>query len=339
MKNKLYLYKIEIAYIIYLITTITIGFNKYEFMPQAYYVLKGLGLQAAFLRVEFHALRLLIAYPGYLLSRVLNVDLDFGYTIYIAVCFVLTLHLFISICNNYKYQSNINSTIILFIFCMLSHFMNGRIILAFLGFSMILYSDIKTYILNKCTCLNSWFIIFGALLSGVSSGTMTVIVLYLVISRLSFLQNGIKLSILSHVKKPGFYIQCLFFSVWIPYTFWGIIRNWIYFGGDLAALFQIIQHGAGKYATFLLNYYSLLYLISILLGILAAIGIYIAVNWVRNNNPCWPLHLSLFFSILGGIYGYSAGSLIIIPIGILFFIKYEFRIYNNSLLIIKTNIY
>lgn len=318
--------KVEIvlfsAYYILLIAAVFFGILNFNFMPQAKVLLDdNNNLLYWFRSGHMHAVRLLIAYPGYILSTLFKCDLNVGYGYYsITIMWLLALIVYkISkfYCTKNRYYIVNLITILLWNF-MLSMVMNGRINFAFLGISISIYYStlmkknirIKKY---KQLCM----ILIGFLLSTVSSGTMIVVSFYLLVVILLNINKEIALFNIKFI--------CLFFPLTlilgypiIKYIVMMIRKNIVYFGG----IINMLQHGVGRVLPMYNSVVTIL-VVSIAVEILL-LNYFIVIKLLKND--IFELILASNIALYGSLFGISTGTLILVPIIVLILVFIDRKI-------------
>lgn len=297
---------------------INLKFIKFDFMPQAKVMLDtGETLVNYFLDNHPHAIRLLIAYPGYIISNLANIDLDYAYSYYILIIFcffyINIFEIYLYIARFIDFYSYILVPVYIFISIMiLSFIMNGRVIFAFLGFAIVLKNLI--YVVKSKFYMKNYFgILAGVLLSTVSSGTMLVVIIFLILIivylygfkiiyaiKLNQLKMLITLSLVTPVVV-----------VLISYVNLMLMRNINYFGGGIFGLVNMMNHGIGRY----FNDSKLgLFIFLIILTILVEFSHKLIKLKLKNSEFIFSIFfISIISCCIGFIFGHSAGSLIIVP--------------------------
>ncbi len=171
---------------------------------------------------------------------------------------------------------------------------NGRIIFAYFSEALLLY-----YLLENKIQINLKFIIIF-LFSTVSSGTMSVILLVFFLSR-KIIKNNLKTNkFIKILKIPIILIVLYFFIIFVK-------KNLIYYSGDM---FALLQHG----------FFSKLYNIStemyIFLILIFFFFLYITFLLKKVDKLLFRFYIS---SIIGLIFGFTAGSMVL-PILLIYFL-------------------
>ncbi|WP_428026097.1 hypothetical protein [Arcobacter sp.] len=238
-----------------------------------------------------HALRVTLLYPILEFVRLMNVDENFFFSLILFILLFCTYRLVKKILNNL----GINKTlpILLFLF-FLSYFMNGRIIFAIFGNTLILFA-LFSYEWNNISKLKLMgFLTIGAFFTSVSSGTFSVaLVTILLFYFLSFL------AYFPIIKKKyfGIYMFLLvFFLSSFPFIALLFIKNLNYYNGSII---NMLNHGYGK--IFLINHYFII-LLSYMVCLMSILLLYISKRY-----RIYIFSLSqVFASVLVGLFGYTA---------------------------------
>lgn len=196
-----------------------------------------------------HGFRYLISYPAVLMSKAFNMDIDAAYTIYCLVAFAFMGTMLIKTCdriikfNEYASLNILKGVLLATEIIILSVFMNGRLVLAYTGFSIILY--VLTGIMikeSKFNIINMIVLSVAIVLTTVSSGTMmvaifeTILIIFLyMMKEKKFKEVGVICMImLPFIAKFGVYVIKM------------IKKNLDYFGGGVSGFFKMTSHGLGE---------------------------------------------------------------------------------------------
>lgn len=294
--------------------------TSFDFLPQAYYLLSIDDNPLVWLQSgHIHAIRLLIAYPGYLLQLLFDVELNQGFGGYCTIVFTLLFlfmerikRLFGSKLSAFHYDFLLLGFVVFLFFVM-----NGRIAFAFLGYAILINEMILFYKGNQQW---QWFsryvkIIAGIILGTVSSGTMMVCICFTVtmfaitvIRRSSIGKGAIRLISIGIVGFPVILYA-------LQYVAKMIDKNVSYFGGGFRGIINMLQHGVGA----VFGSPSTLMIIWMLsMGIIFFIGNLVLLRYVyRKSQDIFPLILSANVAFYGAFVGFSTGSLILIPLCII----------------------
>ena len=234
-------------------------------------------------------------FPLMRISDLLYINYDIIFSVLCLIIINIIISNILEIRNVLLNNKKNNSVIFLIIFTF-SLLMNGRLIFSFLGITLLFFSFIY-YDIKKTNLIKSiLFLFFGFIFSSVSSGTQLVYAMTI------FFYFLIKVG--SDIRKTNLYdyISILFL------LFNGLILNEILFSSiyvNLAyynySIFDMLNHGFGKYLDILL-------FILILLPIfILFIMIIIKNKFLISLNYKIIFYLAVLISTtIGGIFGYSA---------------------------------
>lgn len=265
---------------------------------------------------HLHAIRLLIVYPGVVLSKWLGVELDLGVTIYSASLLILILYFMLRIMYINKLQNRMNAFVSGLLIVALSYFMNGRLIFVFFGVSLLVFCELKlregiisVFMLQVVTVISVVF-------SMVSSGTMLITFAYAVMI------IPYRWKKLRKTSEKRLFITILLISaipiisIFLPYLIKMIEKNIIFYGGGFQGAINLIQHGLGKIIN--TNNKLLVFSLFVIGAIVVAANIYLFnYKFVRRDHPDLPLFLLVNLSAYGSIFGLSTGLTALIPLMVL----------------------
>lgn len=293
--------------------------KEFEFLPQAKVLLDiDSSLFHWFSEGHIHAVRLLISYPGYLISEWIGIELNEGFGFYCTVIFLLfyrnIIELIKTFVQNEKnavayYIISILVTTILFLM------MNGRIIFAFYGISLILLANMQLYNGIDISIKHILMMAVGILLTMVSSGTLVVG------TATAFMGIVFSNQIKDIIKKKWLWsigILCIpLIFVFINYFIKMVNKNITFFGGGLYGVINMLQHGLGRYLH-IDNIYAVIGLLmfGILIIILNAL---IILRLYQLKTRIFPIIVSFNISIYGSLFGISTGTTSIIGMILILF--------------------
>lgn len=312
-----------ILYFLIILILIQGGIVAFNFIPQAETLLQiNTDLIFWFSRGHPHAIRLLIAYPGYLLSQLYAVDLEVGFSYYASAFFTLMYLIIMETTSKFPQRARLPLAIKGFIaiapFIFLLFIMNGRLIFAYTGFSILINLFLGLFRGEPKSKLKLFVSgLFGFLLTTVSSGTMTVSLSYLVL--LTCILNRKKMNKWSFIKrlpKATLLLAPLLYII-LPYFWMMLMRNVNFFGGGISGVFNMLNHGAGR--IFGANNAIILVMAFV------PIAIYINVRYLKkaieNNYNLIPILCAINIAIYGLMFGFSTGLMMIPPIIMLVLVK------------------
>lgn len=311
---------IAVFLLVFLNYLLYLHLTSFDFLPQAHYLLSmNDNLLVWFQSGHIHAIRLLIAYPGYLLQLLFDVELNQGFGGYCTIIFTL-LFLFLERIKQ-LFGAKLSASyydFLLFGFVVFLFFvMNGRIAFAFLGYAILINEMILFY---KGRQRRQWFsryvkIIAGIILGTVSSGTMMVCICFTVtmfvitvVRDRSIGKGAIRLISIAIAGFPVIIYA-------LQYVAKMIDKNVSYFGGGFLGIINMLQHGIGA----VFGIPSTLMIIWMLsMGAIFLIGNLALLRYVyRKSQDIFPLILSANIAFYGAFVGFSTGTLILIPLCII----------------------
>ncbi len=263
-----------------------------------------------------HLLRILLIYIIYQISIYFSLDVNMIYNIILVFLLFFTYILIKKIINDFFIARNTYKILVVLLFLFtLSNFMNGRIVFAIFGNTLLLYAlYFKNYSIKK-QIKNFRFILlvfFSIIFTSVSSGTFmvcltTIFLFYFLtfISKLPYIEKKYFLTI--------FFINILII-LFIPLIIKFINKNLEFYNGSII---EMLDHGFGKYIDIYI--YPFLIILIILPFIMIVVYNYI----LSNYKIILPLSMILS-SFLIGLFGYSS-----FVSGISGFILFFFMIYKR----------
>lgn len=319
-KNKKNIFLLQTTVLFAIVTFIVSNsITNFTFMPQAKALLDiNSDIFYWFAQKHIHAIRLLVAYPGVVFSKYYDLSLNQGYSYYLIIIFSLTYIYISKSCAEDKEITIFFAFILSLIIIALALFMNGRIIFAFLGFSMIIYSTIRQIKYSEIIHFKDLIIVcIGILFTTVSSGCMMLGIVFIIGSLFAKLKR-LKIHC-SLVYKLCFSIALIllfpFIKEIVSYLIKMFNKNIVYFGGSVQGVIGLLQHGMGRIV--LGGEYNI-YIVLIVIIIILISNFYILNSIVfKKYNINAVLILAINISLYGLMVGFSTGSMIIIPITIL----------------------
>lgn len=251
-------------------------------------------IENLFLNNHPHSFRVMLLFPFFFLSELFNLNLIFLFSIVMVSCLFITYKIIMSILFesiNIKFYP----IVIIFLF-ILSFLMNGRIIFAILGNTLILFTLFKNeFSKNNLSLIKTLFIIsLGIWLTCVSSGTLmvgigTILLFYFIIII-------IKLPL---IKQKSIYIIVLILLLMVilsPILIQLINKNLDFYNGSFILM---LDHGIGKY---ILKFYVPI----LILIIFSPFFIVLSFNFLKNNKIfVLPISMILSSSFIG-LFGFSS---------------------------------
>ena len=270
-----------------------------------------------FSRGNEHAIRLLVAYPGILLSNWSRVDITGGMTIYSSSLLVLIMNFMLRILKYNEMENWLSAVISSIVTLILSFIMNGRMIFSFFGITLLMMCEVM-YNRGRISLLMLQVSTYIAVLfTTVSSGTLTIITAYLVLItpyRWHLTKQKKEKICFVLINAISLYVAL---TIFIPYLSRMILRNINFFGGGFIGVFNMLQHGLGKvfYTENILLVYLLLFFGGV--TIIANISFFVR-NIVKKQNKDLPLLLMVNLCVYGFLFGRSTGLAMLIPVIVLF---------------------
>lgn len=258
---------------------------------------------------QAHFLRYLLVYPIFVAGDTFSLDTN---EIFNALCFVMLFYISkncVKTSQYYlKYNVLVSALFFTFIFVTVSAFMNGRILFAFLGFSYLIVT-VHRWELHRLGNRGLFIRLFIVLLlCSVSSGTFLLCIIFLLAWSVVTIQRR---------KKALYPYIALLMIVLGPIISLYIFKNADFYGGGVAGVVNMLQHGAG----------IIFYTVDLDLLILTCINLifflfFSVVLYLHAKNHQLLLGF-LGCSIVCGLFGFSTLSLGIIPFSILFILVLE----------------
>ncbi|WP_428260202.1 hypothetical protein [Gallibacter sp. Marseille-QA0791] len=309
-----------------------LGIYAFDFIPQAYTLLNinknvVFWLQSG----HIHAIRLLIAYPSYIMSQIFEIELNLAFGYYCAIVFSMLYYYLTLLLELYgNMRKKIDNYVLLIFILLLCAVMNGRISFAFLGFAILLREMTACYCETKP---NKWLnrymkVIIGVVLSAVSSGTMVIAISFTIVM---FIMRIIKYKTLGKIHWEAIRLLaiCTIFSALLHrgmnYVLFMINKNLTFFDGSV---FKLLQHGLGRIFG---NISGSIALMVCVFGIVAIIiNIIVLLKIYRKQKDTFPLVLGSNMALYGLLAGFSTGSISLVPLVIIILIKGKGEIVMES---------
>ena len=292
--------RIQKAYIVYLVFPFfyffLLSFLGKEFVlwPQVT-ELQGSDPIAVLTAFKSNAIRYLLTYPIFFFSSLFKLDLVFLFTVF--GIFMITLSsYFLSRIVNLFLRSNMGLIDLLSLTFMgsLLFYANGRMIYAFLGTSLLVYTLLrcKILILDKRYFSLILLILIGNLLTNVSSGTSTI-AMTLTLTSLFFCLLD------KRTFKPSLMLLVSLAAAAYPLFLIYLDKNLTFYGNSLI---NMLEHGVGQYIFFTFETVILCVFLSTFVLLIAMKSFEGLVKYDKI------LVLSVFFleSIFIGLFGFNA---------------------------------
>lgn len=317
--NKFSIIKIVgFIYALFFLFLIKINAILFDFIPQAEVLLeKNQSVFYWFSVGHVHAIRLLLAYPAYLISKIYNVDLDLGFTYYGLILFIF---IFLNISNTISrlqiYRSRlpkgIKYIILLLPLLILPLIMNGRLVLSYLGYAILIDLYTNLILKNKVEKVKAILItICGLTMTMVSSGTMAVAFFYTMV--MLYVINFTNFNKKKFIKTIIIFLIILSPLIYkvIGYMWIMISRNINFFGGGIKGVSNMLHHGLGIYFNLSNKNIYILFIVAIIILIFNCK--YLKNKMIKNNRLISIL-VAINIAVYGLLFGFSTGLMVIPPL-------------------------
>jgi len=283
---------------------VLLGAIRFTFFPQAAYLLRR-NADPAGLILDFQLWgpRYLLSYPAVLLSRWLEIDLNLAFTIYGLFCMGILVMVIVRCCDGavlsgrFPEQRYLCQFLVGTSWLLIACFMNGRLMLSFLGMALVLAGQIGAIQRAKLTVASVVLQAVGAFFTLMTTGTVMVAFAQMLGGSLLI---GNFLSAQDRIQKTrSFLILTTFAILLLPFVYQGTAKNAEFFGGNVIGL---LSHGAGS--LFLLEPTITMSLLIVTVLIVAALVV-VRHGWVRRNPALLPAWLAVPIALVGGLFGYS----------------------------------
>lgn len=249
-------------------------------------------------------IRFLLLLPFFKLSEWLGVSYDWLFSITVPfLIWLITYFSSLSIQRLYRGTSSQKKAIVFIgvslFFISISLFMNGRLIFAFAGSSILMWSLLNWD--NNQDKINLLAILAAIFLSCVSRGTFLVTIA----SFYFFLAVNIAIANPSIYRRKILLTYSILFVVFLPYLSTLVLSLLYHFGGGIDAIGYMLSHG---YGAIVFRSHFMILLVSIF--ILLSLG-YVYRNFLYRY---WILASLMFFSLAGGMFGISTALTILPPL-------------------------
>jgi len=306
-------FKRNVLLLLLLISFAYFGSLFYEVFPQAFNLyLRNSSIIYWIFNWNVHSLRLLIVSPSILATDLFGFNIHLTYTVY-----VILLIYFIGYFIQEIYQlyfgklNNFKSIVLQAILLVIAFSVNGRLIFSFFGFTLILLFISKLHLANPLRIQDGFLLLFGFLLTNVSSGTFLIgLIIFVFFIFIRSFQNFSKKFIFFLL-----FMSLVGFILFGDYILLLIQRNTNYYGGGFEGFILIFNHGiTQEVLTFEQTFLLLLVLLPLIV---------INFLWLIGNIKSRVFPLEVFISILfySFFLGISTGIMILIPI-LVYFLHY-----------------
>ena len=257
-----------------------------------------------------HFLRYLVAYPVFLGSNLTGLS---SAAIFNLACLALLPALALILRRVELIETSENSsearitahTIVLF---SISYFMNGRIIFALFGYSILVL--VLSEYFSSCRWRFSSFILclVGILFCSVSSGVFAVAFLFLLLCLLLSVVRAFEAPTVRPAQLGMTVSIIVLFAMFREFLLIGIDKNIEFYGGGIEAVWTMLDHGLGTYLTVIDP--SLVLLMVPMLALAGYAGAHVVRRSTATNRVAV---LALCSALAGGIFGLSTLSVGLVP--------------------------
>ena len=302
------------VYLLAVVALICLGRLSYPMMKQAHDLYRIDPSMIYWLKaMDKHTPRLLVCYPGVLLSRVCAVSLDMGMSLFTALLF------WFAYTNMGRAVEEVEADLpcrnwlpamLLFPMLVLTLIMHGRLVFAMCGYSLSLATILRAKRIPLLRLRDLLPLALAVLLCAVSTGTMIVCIVTSGLLLLSLCGKALS-------KRPLLLI-CLVFALllMLPYVGHMIVNLFIFFGPGLTGLSGILQHGAGRLlARIFVSPAAWILLVigsgGLLLGMTVLLWLLFSPRSRRSRY--YALNVGTLISAACFPVGYSTGLMFIVP--------------------------
>ncbi|QUM77860.1 hypothetical protein HWV00_17415 [Moritella sp. 24] len=293
----------------------------FELWPQVYYFQReweGVNLLTINPMEHPHLIRYLVVLPIFIVSDYLPVNPDFVFSLLcVFIIYVLSFNVtkittYTFFLKDKKYDVLMLVSLVYFLF--VSSFMNGRILFAMLGFSLIVLNTIKWELNVIPTYKMFSYNILGYFLCSVSSGTFLV--------SITFTFFWIIFQFYRSKSLDIYILHLVALIVFSPLIYTSIMNNVNFFGGGVNGAVNMLTHGFG--IVFHLYDGKQFFLIIVFSAVIC-----LFLSWLfKSFIYLRILFLATYTSMFGGAFGFSTLA-ICAPIVISLLLVFIFTIYEQ----------
>ena len=256
-----------------------------------------------------HFLRYLVAYPIFLVADELGASKEVVFNL---VCLALVPALVavlrrIETVGTPEREAELRTAIYAVILFVVAYFMNGRVLFGLLGYSLLNLAFVRYFWLLRWTWCSLAQVLVGLLLCSVSSGVFAVAFLFMGLCMVLDAFGPFKAE--RKVRFRMIISVALAFLMFQEFLILGIVKNLDFYGGGPTAVWDMLDHGLGRYL-FAVDPPLLLLAVPMLL-MLGYIGVHVIVQSTAFNAV---VLLAIVSALSGGIYGLSTLSICLVPI-------------------------
>lgn len=300
-----------LLFAVFFVLLVLAGAKSFELTYQAWDLWRGGDTPVtAFATFNPHAMRFVIYYPIFLVSEISGLPVDMVFS-FLCVALLALLCATMNAIDGYLDDSSwTRSLLYAVMFFGLALVMNGRLIIAFAGFALIILAFVKCLSRREWSARGFTALVTGLLLTSVSSGTLSVGAFFAALAcgwiltrRDIDLAKATKLHLLASVA-----LTIAAFSVSLTI---GTLLNVEYFGGGMVGLVAMLDHGVGR---FFLKF-GPPGAVAVLTIAVCAVILSIGAAWRLPTRPAL-LVLATLPVALGGLYGISTLVVGIVPLAL-----------------------
>jgi len=318
-----------------LLLMVLVGWKSFTLNSQAWHMWQSAGHNpfGVLLSGHPHGLRYLVYYPVFAVAEFSNLPPDLVFS-----CGSAAVLLFMSVLvaqidvDVWGTQGHVwrRDLVILSMFVM-SMLMNGRLLLAFCGYLLIIFAGVDWFKRREWKSVNAISVLLGCLLAGVSSGTLLAAMA--LSAGIVLVAASMDAKLLKNNPIAAVSIAAIL-ALFVGYALIGLGKNLTFYGGDEAAVVRMLGHGAGGDIAKSVGLGNLVEqddtpVSGGMLGavlqywwIAAVVGAVVArrfgwrpVHMVQTSSPGQNLiHLSIMLAMVGGLFGYSILVMGLIPL-------------------------
>ena len=306
------------VYLLVVLGMIRLGLVNYPMISQAFDLYRSTPDVLTWLKAgNVHAPRLLVSYPGVLLSYVCSVPLDTGMSLFTALLFWFTYTNMGCAVEEVEQDlpgRNWLPALLLLPMMVLSLIMNGRLVFAMCGYSLALVTVLRAKRMPVFRLSALLPLVLAVLLCAVSTGTLIVCIATSGLLLLSLCGKAL-------AKKPLLpIILGLAVLAVLPYIGRMIAKLFAFYGPGLQGIFGILQHGAG--AILVRMFASPVTWVLLLIGSAGLLLGMTVVLWFlfsprSRSGRYYALGSGTLISVACFPVGYSTGLMFIVPMMIL----------------------
>lgn len=242
-----------------------------------------------------HMLRFLLVYPSLLLSELLTLPPGLVFSVYIYLLNVLIYVFIQKFCNHVEGRSG-HYPFILFCIFVVNFFMNGRIIFAFLGSSLLLYTFYFSTRGNLGIVRFAINVLLSLFLMSVSTGAFMVGVFALIFYTMTSYLKGLREY--KRYLDSRFIIMVFILLLMLPLMSQFLEKNLSFYNWDL---YSMLGHGFGR-----VFYSDAAVIASLLISPFVFLVGYVLYHYMMRRDYLLAGVPIVFASSLIGMFGHSA---------------------------------